>query len=96
LKVRENSQGTTVMSLLCDVSGVMSSLTFRHLRASVHAWHSPGSVVAPDRPVKPRWRRPGLPGKPMPAAGEAVHVRRLLVVRSRCGLEVSPAPPGGT
>ena len=31
-------------------------------------------------------------GKPMPAAGETAHVRRLLVVRSRCGLEVSPAP----
>src|SRR5260370_8223380 len=30
----------------------------------------------------------------MPAAGKAAHVRRLLVDRSRCGLEVSPAPPG--
>lgn len=29
----------------------------------------------------------------MPAAGKAVHVRRLLVVRARCGLEVSPASP---
>ena len=36
----------------------------------------------------------GLSGKPMPAAGETAHVRRLLVDRSRCGLEVSPAPPG--
>src|SRR5262252_5815918 len=27
----------------------------------------------------------------MPAAGETAHVRRLLVDRSRCGLEVSPA-----
>ncbi|GAA4956131.1 hypothetical protein GCM10023224_47380 [Streptomonospora halophila] len=30
-------------------------------------------------------------GKPMPAAGETAHVRRLFVDRSRCGLEVSPA-----
>src|SRR5450432_3553494 len=29
----------------------------------------------------------------MPVAGKAVHVRRLVVVRSRCGLEVSPASP---
>lgn len=29
----------------------------------------------------------------MPAAGKAVHVRRLLVVRARCGLEVSPTSP---
>jgi len=49
-----------------------------------------------DVSAEPRRRQAGLPGKPMPAAGEAVHVRRLFVVRSRCGLEVSPAPPGGT
>src|SRR6516165_3594048 len=30
----------------------------------------------------------------MPAAGETAHVRRLVVDRSRCGLEVSPASPG--
>src|SRR5579862_7697702 len=35
-------------------------------------------------------------GKPMPAAGETAHVRRLLVDRSRCGLEVSPASTGNT
>src|ERR1700722_12875005 len=29
----------------------------------------------------------------MPVAGKAVHVRRLVVARSRCGLEVSPASP---
>src|SRR6185437_1324466 len=29
----------------------------------------------------------------MPVAGKTVHVRRLVVVRSRCGLEVSPASP---
>ena len=29
----------------------------------------------------------------MPAAGKAVHVRRLLVVRARCGLDVSPTSP---
>src|SRR6201996_8427131 len=72
----------------------MSSLTFGPGRTSVHSWHSPGSVVAPGKPPKPRWRWQGLPGKPMPVAGETVHVRRLFVVRSRCGLEVSPAPPG--
>ncbi len=32
----------------------------------------------------------------MPAAGETAHVRRLIVDRSRCGLEVSPAPPAGS
>src|SRR5579863_6512510 len=55
-------------------------------------WHSPGPVVAPGvAPVA------GItPGKPMPAAGETAHVRRLLVDRSRCGLGVSPAPPGDT
>src|SRR6201996_2131688 len=73
----------------------MSYLTFCLKRASVHPWHSPGSVVAPGRLSAPRWRPQGLFGKPMPAAGETAHVRRLLVVRSRCGLEVSPAPPGG-
>lgn len=31
-------------------------------------------------------------GKPMPGAGETAHVRRLFVDRSRCALEVSPAP----
>src|SRR5215470_3747162 len=31
----------------------------------------------------------------MPAAGETAHVRRLIVDRSRCGLEVSPASPWG-
>lgn len=38
----------------------------------------------------------GIPGsdfgKPMPGAGETAHVRRLFVDRSRCALEVSPAP----
>src|SRR5450755_3834398 len=29
----------------------------------------------------------------MPVAGKTVHVRRLVVVRSRCGLGVSPASP---
>src|SRR5271170_4584768 len=70
----------------------MSLLTFAPKRASVLTWHSPGSVVAPGvAPVT------GLTsGKPMPAAGETAHVRRLLVDRSRCGLGVSPAPPGNT
>lgn len=37
--------------------------------------------------------RPGhSSGKPMPGAGETAHVRRLFVDRSRCALEVSPAP----
>ncbi len=34
----------------------------------------------------------GSSGKPMPGAGETAHVRRLFVDRSRCALEVSPAP----
>ncbi|XKK40935.1 hypothetical protein HFP72_11130 [Nocardiopsis sp. ARC36] len=39
------------------------------------------------------WGTPGRPfGKPMPGAGETAHVRRLFVDRSRCALEVSPAP----
>src|SRR5690349_17658454 len=67
-----------------------SLLTFRLWRSSVQTWHSPGPVVASG--VAPSRGAP--PGKPMPAAGETAHVRRLLVDRSRCGLEVSPAPPG--
>src|SRR5260370_26161850 len=66
-------------------------LTFARGGAGVVSWHPPGSVVAPRR--LPR-QREGCRGKPMPAAGETAHVRRLLVDRSRCGLEVSPAPPG--
>jgi hypothetical protein len=70
--------------------------------ASVVPWSPPGSVVASSR-------RPGRPGrrfgKPMPVAGEAVHVRRSARRlrpparrRSRCGLVVSPAsqPPSDT
>ena len=72
----------------------MSHLTIWLRRASVHPWHSPGSVVAPGRPSSPRWWPEGLFSKPMPAAGKTAHVRRLLVDRSRCGLEVSPASPG--
>src|SRR5215469_1888369 len=84
---------------LCHALQLMSLLTFRPGRASVHAWHSPGSVVAlgrlsPRREALPR--RNVRPGKPMPAAGKTVHVRRLLVDRSRCGLEVSPASAGNT
>src|SRR4029077_15829242 len=69
-----------------------SLLTFTLWRANVHSWHSPGPVVAPG--VVPRGG--AMPGKPMPAAGETAHVRRLLVDRSRCGLGVSPAPAGDT
>jgi predicted amidophosphoribosyltransferase len=74
--------------------GVLSSVSGRG--ASVLPWRPSGSVVAPGRPAGQ-----GMPcrddrsGKPMPAAGETAHVRRLLVVRSRCGLGVSPAPPAG-
>src|SRR5712672_3505893 len=71
----------------------MSLLTIWLRRSSVHPWHSPGSVVAPGWSLRKR-RAPA--GKPMPVAGETVHVRRLLVDRSRCGLEVSPARTGGT
>ena len=61
--------------------------------ANVPLWHPPGSVVASGTL---RACAVSGPGKPMPAAGETAHVRRLLVVRSRCGLEVSPAPPVDT
>jgi hypothetical protein len=70
--------------------------------ASVVTWSPPGSVVASSR-------RPGRPGrqvgKPMPVAGETVHVRCTATRlrprawhRSRCGLVVSPAsqPPSDT
>jgi hypothetical protein len=57
---------------------------------SVSLWHPPGSVVASRSTVAAT--EIGL-GKPMPAAGEAAHVRRLFVDRSRCGLGVSPASP---
>src|SRR5215470_19113853 len=50
-------------------------LTFTLWRASVQTWHSPGPVVAPG--VVPRGG--ATSGKPMPAAGETAHVRRLLV-----------------
>src|SRR5262249_57803904 len=67
-------------------------LTSGRGRATFVSWHPPGSVVAPGRSARsPRVARVG---KPMPAAGKTAHVRRLLVDRSRCGLEVSPAPPG--
>jgi chaperonin GroEL len=52
------------------------------------------SAHAPGRLSSPRRRLESLLGKPMPAAGKTAHVRRLLVDRSRCGLEVSPASPG--
>lgn len=72
------------------------SATHQGTRATtVPTWHPPESVVASGSPPSQlRPGRPGDPGKPMPVAGKAVHVRRLLVARSRCGLEVSPAPPG--
>ena len=54
---------------------------------------APARVRGCARPGYPQ-SAGGPPGKPMPAAGETAHVRRLLVDRSRCGLEVSPAPPG--
>src|SRR5215470_2739137 len=54
------------------------------------SWHPSGSVVAPGMPLR---ERSGGPGKPMPAAGETAHVRRLIVDRSRCGLGVRPASP---
>ncbi len=72
-----------------------SRLTFGPGRTSVHAWHSPGSVVAPGRLSPPRWRPESLLGKPMPAAGKTVHVRRLSrrPITVRCTR--SPAPSGG-
>ena len=63
---------------------------------SVGSWSPSGSVVASSR----RLARAGRPDdKPMPVAGETVHVRlagSVLVTssgpsRSRCGLDVSPA-----
>src|SRR6476661_8450561 len=80
------------MQSLCDNSLLIAykfPLTFTLWRVSVQTWHSPGPVVAPG--VVPRGG--ATSGKPMPAAGETAHVRRLLVDRSRCGLEVSPASP---
>ncbi len=57
---------------------------------TVQVWHPSGSVVAPETKLA------GTPtsrsGKPRPGAGETAHVRRLFVDRSRCALEVSPAP----
>jgi len=84
-----------VMQSLLDYSLLIaykSPLTFTLWRASVHTWHSPGPVVAPGVGSCGS----ATPGKPMPAAGETAHVRRLLVDRSRCGLGVSPAPMGDT
>ena len=46
--------GNVVIDPLWTVSTLMSCLTFGLRRASVHSWHSPGSVVAPGRPSKPR------------------------------------------
>ena len=64
---------------------------------TVVPWHSPGSVVAPGPRDATESRTPSFrsSGKPMPAAGETAHVRRLFVDRSRCGLGISPASPGG-
>src|ERR1700759_1896289 len=84
-----------VMQSLCNemlLIAYKSLLTFTLWRASVQTWHSPGPVVASG--VAPSRGPP--PGKPMPAAGETAHVRRLLVDRSRCGLGVSPASTGDT
>ena len=68
---------------------------------SVGSWSPSGSVVASSRRPAPAGR-PG--GKPMPVAGETVHVRLPGGAaapgpsRSRCGLDVSPAssPPSDT
>src|SRR5215831_17667760 len=78
---------------LSDVLLALRLLTSGRGQATFVSWHPPGSVVAPGRAT--RSPRVVCAGKPMPAAGETAHVRRLLVDRSRCGLEVSPAPPGG-
>jgi predicted amidophosphoribosyltransferase len=71
---------------------VVACATVAHARratpigTNVEPWHPSGSVVA-----LPEGRSSAVRGKPMPAAGETAHVRRLFVDRSRCGLEVSPA-----
>ena len=64
--------------------------------ASVLSWSPSGSVVASRRGLRAAPRCARRPGKPMPVAGETVHVRprapRLARAgRSRCGLAVSPA-----
>ncbi len=64
---------------------------FPEFGTTVSPWHPPGSVVASTGLFVAKSGRKVRSDKPMPAAGETVHVRRLLVVRSRCGLEVSPA-----
>ena len=43
---------------------------------TVNMWHPSGSVVAPGKLLL---SRSGGSGKPMPAAGETAHVRRLIV-----------------
>ena len=51
-------------------------LTCGLARTTVIVWHPSGSVVAPGTPLRTRGRGSG---KPMPAAGETAHVRRLIV-----------------
>src|SRR5215831_1122751 len=64
-------------TLLGDVLLALRLLTSGQGQATFVSWHPPGSVVAPGRVTRsPRVARAG---KPMPAAGETAHVRRLLV-----------------
>ncbi len=69
-----------------------SSLPDRRARTG----YGPGMAPVRVRGCAGHSKPPGTPedfaGKPMPGAGETAHVRRLFVDRSRCALEVSPAP----
>ena len=64
---------------------ILARTGYGHGMAPVRVRGCVGESVLPGRP--------GVhSGKPMPGAGETAHVRRLFVDRSRCALEVSPAP----
>jgi predicted amidophosphoribosyltransferase len=87
---RRDSQGRTSIRVGPPTSDQPPTPLLR-MGASVSTWHPPGSVVASGGPT--REDEVAWPGKPMPAAGETAHVRRLFVDRSRCGLGVGPASP---
>ena len=64
---------------------ILARTGYGHRMAPVRVRGCVGVSVSQARPGRSS-------GKPMPGAGETAHVRRLFVDRSRCALEVSPAP----